>query len=251
MTAPSALKRKLSVHLAMSEDELATIERLERRRRRFSSGQELIHEGQLNRSGFIIAEGWALSFKILPNGDRQIIDVHIPGDFLGVRSVFFKESDHTVEALTDIEVSELQTAEISEGFSLFPRLATAVRWASARDEAMLAEHLVDLGRRSAEERMAHFLLELGERLKLVGLGDETGFDCPLTQYHLADILGLTPVHVNRVLRRLREIGFLRLRRGRVDFDDITGLQEMAAFDASYLDQEVRLFNRSVPVAGGT
>lgn len=88
MTAPSVLKRKLSVHLAMSEDELATIESFERRRRRFSSGQELIHEDQLNRSGFIIAEGWALSFNILPNGDRQIIDVHIAGDFLGVRSFF-------------------------------------------------------------------------------------------------------------------------------------------------------------------
>ncbi len=85
--------------------------------------------------------------------------------------------------------------------------------------------------------MAHFLLELGARLKLVGVGDKTGFDCPLTQYHLADALGLSAVHVNRVLRHLREAGLVTFQKGRVAFDDFDGLVDLAQFDTAYLDQD--------------
>ena len=102
---------------------------------------------------------------------------------------------------------------------------------------MVVEHLVNLGRRSAEERMAHFLLELGARLKLVGIGNRTGFDCPLTQYHLADALGLSAVHVNRILRQLREEGLVTFQKGRVEFDDFDRLTDRAGFDTAYLDQE--------------
>ena len=110
-------------------------------------------------------------------------------------------------------------------------------WAASRDEAMVVEHLVNLGRRSADIRMAHFLLELGSRLSLVGVGDRTGFNCPLTQYHLADALGLSAVHVNRVLRHLREAGLVTFRNGRVTFDDFSGLVALANFDVDYLDQD--------------
>lgn len=237
LTVQSALMRKLSVHVALSDAEVRTIERFERRRRSFPAGHELIHEGQGNVSAFILAEGWAYSYKILPNGNRQIVEIQIPGDFPGLRSILFRTSDHTIEALTRIETSEVLAADITEAFAQIPRLATAVLWAASRDEAMVVEHLVDLGRRSAEERMAHFLLELGARLTLVGLGDRTGFDCPLTQYHLADALGLSSVHVNRVLRHLREDGLLTFKKGRVVFDDFGRLTEMAGFDAAYLDQE--------------
>ena len=101
---------------------------------------------------------------------------------------------------------------------------------------MVVEHLVNLGRRSAEERAAHLLLELGARLNLVGIGDRTGFDCPLTQYHLADALGLSAVHVNRVLRHLREEGLVAFQKGRVGFDNFDGLRDLARFDTAYLDQ---------------
>jgi CRP-like cAMP-binding protein len=101
----------------------------------------------------------------------------------------------------------------------------------------VVEHLVNLGLRSAEERMAHFLLELAARLKLVGLGDMTGYDCPLTQYHLADALGLSAVHVNRVLRHMREEGFVTFQKGRVVFDDFVRLKGLAGFDTAYLDQD--------------
>ena len=105
----------------------------------------------------------------------------------------------------------------------------------------MAEHLVNLGRRSADVRMAHFMLELGARLRLVGIGDQGGFACPLTQYHLADALGLSAVHVNRVLRHLREAGLLTFQRGRVRFNDIVRLRDLAGFDPDYLDHQLSRF----------
>lgn len=101
---------------------------------------------------------------------------------------------------------------------------------------MVVEHLVDLGRRSAVQRIGHFLLELGARLNLVGLADKYGYSCPLTQYHLADVSGLTAVHVNRVLRTLREDGLVTFRDGLVIFNDYDKLAALVDFDPVYLDQ---------------
>ena len=233
----SPLTRKLSAYVALSATDMEVLARLHRRRRSFQPGHELIHEGQANASAFILSEGWACSYKLLPDGERQIVDFQIPGDFLGLRSILFRTSDHSIEAVTRIEATEVLAADILDAFAQAPRLATAVLWAASRDEAMVVEHLVNLGRRSAEERMAHFLLELGARLALVGVGDRTGFDCPLTQYHLADALGLSAVHVNRVLRHLREEGLVTFRNGRVAFDDFPRLKTVGGFDTAYLDQE--------------
>ena len=231
------LTRKLSAFVALSRDDLETLAQFHRRRRRFQAGHEMIHEGQRNRSVYILAEGWACSYKMLPDGERQIVDFQIPGDFLGLRSILFRTSDRSTEALTHIEASEVLASDILDGFARAPRLASAVLWAASRDEAMVVEHLVNLGRRSAETRMAHVLLELGARLKLVGIGEDAGFDCPLTQYHLADALGLSAVHVNRVLRHLREEGLVTFQKGRVSFDNLKGLTALAGFDPDYLDQD--------------
>ena len=233
----SPLTRKLSAFVALSDTDLETLARFHRRRRSFLAGHELIHEGQKAQSAFILAEGWACSYKMLPDGERQIVDFQVPGDFLGLRSILFRTTDHSVQAVTRIEASEVLASDILDGFANAPRFATAVLWAASRDEAMVVEHLVNLGRRSAEERMAHFLLELGTRLQLVGIGDKTGFSCPLTQYHLADALGLSAVHVNRVLRHLREEGLVTFQKGRVSFDDFSRLVKLAGFDADYLDQD--------------
>ncbi|WP_283177516.1 Crp/Fnr family transcriptional regulator [Gemmobacter sp. 24YEA27] len=233
----SALTRKLSAFVALSEADLETLARFHHRRRTFPAGHTMMHEGQSNASAFILAEGWACSYKMLPDGGRQVINFQIPGDFLGLRSILFRSSDLSLEALTDIEASEVFAPDILGAFARAPRLATAVLWASSRDEAMMVEHLVNLGRRSAVERMAHLLLELGARLNLVGVGDRTGFSCPLTQYHLADALGLSAIHVNRVLRQLREDGLVTFQKGRVVFNDLTRLQSLAGFDTAYMDHE--------------
>lgn len=105
------------------------------------------------------------------------------------------------------------------------------------DGTMVVEHLVGLGRRAASERTAHLLLELGARLRLVGIGDKAGYACPLTQYLLADALGLSAIHVNRVLRELREAGLVTFQGGQVTFDDYERLVDFAQFDRGYLDHD--------------
>lgn len=237
MILQSALSQKLSAFVALTDADLETLARFHRRRRTFLPGHELVHEGETRQSAFVLAEGWACSFKMLPDGERQIVDFQIPGDFLGLRSILFRTSDHTVQAVTRIEASEVLSSDILDAFSNTPRLGTAVLWAASRDEAMVVEHLCNLGRWSAEQRMAHFLLELAARLKMVGIGDMKGFACPLTQYHLADALGLTAVHVNRVLRRLREDNLLTFRNGYVTILDFERLKDMAGFDTGYLDHD--------------
>lgn len=230
------LARKLGALVALSEAELGVLEGLLRRRRTFFAGRDLVHQGQSDQAAYIVISGWAFSYKLMANGERQIVDFQIPGDFLGLRSVLLHIYDQSIEPVTGIEVTEVHVSDLLEAFSQTPRLATAVMWAASRDEAMVVEHLVDVGRRNAAKRMAHFLLELGVRLALVGLGSREGFACPITQYLLADALGLSAVHVNRVLRQLREAKLHTFRDGFVGFENYDRLAEFAQFDPTYLDQ---------------
>jgi CRP-like cAMP-binding protein len=236
MMKNTPLARKLGAFVALSEAELSVLEGLHKRRRTFVAGRDLVHQGQSDQAAYILFSGWACSYKLLEDGQRQIVDFQIPGDFLGLRSVVLHLSDHSVEPVTDIEVTEVHVSDLMKTFSDTPRLATAVLWAASRDEAMVVEHLINIGRREADVRVAHFLLELGARLTLVGLGSKTGYACPLTQYLLADALGLSSVHVNRVLRTLREAGMVTFRDGFVTFDDYDRLAEYAKFERTYLDQ---------------
>jgi CRP-like cAMP-binding protein len=210
---------------------------LQSRRRNFGIGRALVHQGELNQAAYILSSGWVCSFKLLPSGARQIVDFQVPGDFLGLRSILFRTADHNIEPVTAIEASEVTVNDLLEAFDRTPRLATAVLWAASRDEAMVVEHLVGIGRRNAAERTAHFLLELGARLKLVGLATTKGYACPLSQYMLADALGLSAVHVNRVLRELREDGLLTFQHGQVVFGDFDALVTLADFDKAYLDHD--------------
>lgn len=233
----SPIARKLSAFVALADDDLKALSDLYARRRRFPAGRDMIHQGQKNQLAYILADGWAATYKNLANGSRQIISFKIPGDFLGLRSVLLRTSDHNVEPVTPVEASEIGASDLLNAFAQRPRLSTAVLWAASRDEAMLVEHLVGIGRRTAAERTAHFLLEMAARLKLVGLGTRAGYACPLSQYLLADALGLSAVHVNRVLRELREEGLVTFKDGQVTFDDFEGLVRFADFDRAYLDHE--------------
>lgn len=229
------LVRKLGIFVALSQAELSVLATLHKRRRTFMAGRDLVEQGQSDQAAYILASGWACSYKLLQDGQRQIVDFQVPGDFLGLRSVLLNLSDHSIEPVTNIEVIEVMRQDLLDAFSRTPRLAVAVLWAASRDEAMVVEHLVDIGRRNAAERMAHFLLELGVRTSLVGLGDKHGYACPLTQYLLADALGLSAVHVNRILRQLREWKMVTFRDGFVRFENYQKLIEFAQFDPSYLD----------------
>lgn len=236
-SAVSPLALKLGSFVALSADELEVLDGLHRRRRSFVVGVDLVFQGQTNAAAYILADGWVCSYKLLSDGTRQIVDFQIPGDFLGLRSVLFRTADHNIEPVTAINASEVLRSDLLNVISNTPRLATAVLWAASRDEAMVVEHLIGIGRRDALERTAHFLLELSARLILVGRGTRTGFACPLTQYHLADALGLSAIHVNRVLRELREAGLLTFQKGQVLIHDFDRLVDLAEFDRAYLDQE--------------
>jgi CRP-like cAMP-binding protein len=221
----SPFARKLKAFVALSDDDLNVVSTLDKRKRHFAPGRDMFHAGQTDASAYIMATGWACGYILLPDGTRQITAIKIPGDFLGLRSI------------TSVDASEVRVNDLFGAFAGTPRLAIAFLWAASRDEAILVEHLVGLGRRSAAQRVGHFLLELAARLKLVGLGDKTGYDCPMSQYLLADTLGLSAVHVNRVLRELREAGLATFQQGRVTLHDLPGLIAFCDFNPGYLDHD--------------
>jgi CRP-like cAMP-binding protein len=236
----SALAQKLSRFLPLGPDEAAALAWLEAKCRPVAAGTGLIHERQAGQRAFILQQGWACCYKLLPDGGRQVIDVRVPGDFIGLRSVLLRTSDHSSDTVTDAVVAEVPAKRMLDTFQSLPRLGAAILWAASRDEAMVVEHLVGAGRRSALVRTAHFLVELGLRLRLVGMGTETAFACPLNQYLLADVLGLTAIHVNRVLRQLRVQGLVTFRDGEVVFHDLPGLRRLAEHHGGYLDQAASL-----------
>jgi CRP-like cAMP-binding protein len=230
------LIKKLSCVLQLNAQEAAFLSDLQSHPVHIKRGTELAHEGQTARRAFILQSGWACCYKDLREGGRQITSFPLPGDFIGLGSIMLRSSDHSFAALTDVLVSSFSVPSLMGLFEKFPRVAAAILWAASRDEAMVIEHLVDVGRRSAIERVAHCLLELRQRLLLVGLASETEFQCPLTQYDMADALGLSPIHVNRVLRQLRQQDLLTLKSHRAFVHDLAGLVRLAGYDSDYLDQ---------------
>ncbi|AXO16747.1 MULTISPECIES: Crp/Fnr family transcriptional regulator [Thalassospira] len=236
VSSTAAVSKRLKNYIDLTEQELDTLSRMIGPSRMISAGGEIVHEGQSGHRAFILQDGWVMSYKLLPEGARQIIDFQVPGDFLGLRSLLLRTSDHSFEAVTDVLVGEVKAQDMLSAFSSAPRLAMSILWSVSCDEAMVVEHLVNIGRRSAIERTAHFLLELGARLRSIGVGDAQGYPCPLSQYQLADTLGLSAIHINRVLRQLREQNLVTFQKGVVQFNDLKKLTELAEFEMGYLDQ---------------
>jgi CRP-like cAMP-binding protein len=232
----NALIRKLSNFIRLSPGELDCLIQLQSAREKVAASTDLVHEGQTGHRAYILQAGWAYSYKLLPDGGRQVITFSLPGDLLGVRSVLLRTSDHSFATFSASLVTPISVKRIIAIFNEFPRLGAAILWSISRDEAVVVEHLVGIGRRSAIERIAHFFLELGQRLQLVGMATDTRFECAINQYLLADALGLTAIHVNRVLRQLRERGLITVQKHLVIINDVKGLVQLAGFDSSYLDQ---------------
>ena len=170
------LARKLAPVLHLSSGELARLADLQRNSLRIKAGAVFIEEGQPAHQVFILLSGWACSYKRLPKGTRQIISFPLPGDIIGLGSMLTRTSDQSCAALTDAEVGCVDVGYMMGLLAKFPRLTVAVLCSASRDQAMIIEHLVNVGRRSAVERVAHCFLELGHRLQLAGLGSETEYD---------------------------------------------------------------------------
>ena len=182
---------------------------------------------------FIVRSGWALLYRGLPDGDRQIVDTPLWGDIVGFRSVDGPRFA-SLAAVTELAVYEIPRKVMVEGMLSKGSLGSKVAHSLARLNAILAEHVVNVGRRNAMSRTAHFLLELEERLANFGLSAHGKYDCPLTQNELADILGMTPVHVNRTLRELRNADLVSFKGGHVEMLNRKNLVKLAGFEREYL-----------------
>ena len=225
----SLLAKRLTIFAQLTEEEQAYLDKLEARPVHIMGGTEIAYEGQSTQSVYIVRHGWTCEYKLLPDGGRQIIAFPVPGDCIGVRSVLLKASRHSFQAISDVTLSRIDAPRIVRLFNELPYLGMALLLATTRNEAMIVEHLISLGRRTAIERIAHFFLELHDRLLPVGLAGKTEFDCPINQYLLADALGLSAIHVNRMLRQLREEGLMTFADHKVTFHDLTRIEQLAGY----------------------
>jgi len=237
---PSALADPLTSRLArlvsLLPQEVAALAALQAAPRPVARNSEIIRAGRNYDGVFVLIEGAAIRYRVLRDGRRQILNVVLPGDFIGFPACFFEAALYTVTALSDAIVSWIPFANLFALFHHHPRLGATLFCSFSCEAAMYAEHLIDVGRRSARERVAHFLLELLTRLQAIGLADERSYRMPLTQELIGDALGLSVPHVNRTLRRLREDGLVRIDGPNVVINDIEGLAALADFEQGYLSR---------------
>jgi len=230
----SKLRTNLPNEPHFSHTEATALERLGSTTRTVRRGSDIIVHGRAYDSLFVLAEGFALRYRILVDGRRQALNVSIPGDTIGYPAYFFETALYSVSALSNAVIYVISFADVATIFRDHPRVALAMFCSVARETAMFGEHLADVGWRSAYERLAHFLLEMATRLAAIGLSDGGTFDLPLTQTKLADVLGLSIPHVNRMLRRLREDGLIEMTGPRVRIADRSALAALADFNDAYL-----------------
>lgn len=185
----------------------------------------------------VITQGWAMRYKSLEDGRRQVLNFLLPGDLYGFFSPLFEVAEYGVETLTSVETVSFPASRMLEAFQASPRLGLAINWLAGLDERQLDEQIMRIGKRGAAERMAHLFLELHKRQMQVGIPDWEARFLPLTQPILADTLGMSHVHANRSFRKLVRDGMVSLRDHDICLLDINTLAEMASFDASYLEQD--------------
>ena len=194
----------------------------------------LIEEGDRPENVHAILEGFACRYKILTNGERQIMAWLVPGDICDMHVSILGEMDHCIGTLAPCKVAYIPRHMIEDLTSRHPAINRALWWSTLVDEGTLREWLVNMGRRPADKQMAHLFCELFVRLQSVGETTGTSFDFPLTQDELADTLGVSTVHVNRMLQQLREDGLIILKGKTLTNLDLDGLKAFADFDPNYL-----------------
>lgn len=204
---------------------------------RFPASATIIRDGELLHRSALLVDGLVARRKDLSEGQRQIMELHIAGDFIDLHGFPLKRLDHDVAAITDATIAWVPHEALRRITETEPHL-TRILWLSTlMDAAIQRERILSIGRRTARARIAQLICELQVRLAVIGLADDAGYDLPLTQIDLADATGLTPVHVNRMLRELREGGLMTFRGGRVTIRDRAALKATAEFDSGYLHLE--------------
>ena len=236
----SAFVRKLANYTTLSARELALVAEEVALPRAAGPHRDLISEGDKPGPVIVIEDGWACRYKVLPDGSRQIMAFLMPGDFCDLHIGILDGMDHSIGTLTACQVVKIPRARMDALIVATPALTHAFWRAQLIDEGVLRAWIVSLGRRDALQRVAHLMLELYIRMRNVGLATADRCQLPLTQTVLADALGLTPVHLNRVLRVLRERAVMTLSSGVLSIDDGVELGRIAGFDENYLHRRVTL-----------
>lgn len=169
---------------------------------RVEPGISFLREGARSDHLYTVLRGWAFRYKVLDDGRRQILNYALPADMVGLQGTLMREMQHSVEALTPLVLCVFPRSKLWDLYSRLPSLAFDITWLAAREEQLIDEHLVSLGRRTALERTAFLLLHLFSRAEEAGLAKDASIQFPFTQQHVADTLGMSLVHTNKTLKRL-------------------------------------------------
>jgi CRP-like cAMP-binding protein len=227
------LSSRVARFVRLPPDEAAMLRKLQSPARTIQRGRKFVAQGKKCEEVFIIMAGVGIRYRVLNDGRRQITRFIIPGDIEGC-NVPVGNALFSTMALTEMVVVPVSHSSLSKFFEAKPRLQAKILMSFFCDASIDAERLIDLGRRSALERIAHFLLELLTRLQAIGLADEDSFQLPLTQELISDALGLSVTHVNRVFQQLRSDNLAHLADQKVVITDVARLCALADFDPTYL-----------------
>lgn len=202
--------------------------------RSFPRDMTVVHAGRVLGFSIILLEGIMCRYKDLSEGQRQITELHLPGDFPDLHSFTLKRLDHSVMTITPCRVAVVPHDRLDRITERFPHLTRLYWFLTNMDAAVHREWEVSLGRRTAISRIAALFCEMKLRSEVVGLTEGMSYDLNLTQTDVAECVGLTPIHVNRTLKELRERGLVQFRSGRVTIHDWDELAKVAEFDPAYL-----------------
>lgn len=231
--ALEALIARLQYYSNLGDGEREALARLGGKVRSFAANSEIITAGQAMDAVLVMREGWAARFKTLEDGRRQILNILLPGDIFDLQVLVAAEADHSVVTVTAGSVYAMSPGAVREMLAGSGALTMAFWWTQVQEEAFLREQIIRNGRQSAQERIAHLLLELHRRAQIVNQASGDTLRLPLTQTQIADTLGLTPIHTNRVLRRLVRAGYIEMNRQWIRFLEPDALAQMCDFDPSY------------------
>jgi CRP-like cAMP-binding protein len=230
----SALVTKLQAFVDLDRHDLAQLEQLSRQAGTVKAKHDLISEGDPAEHVHLMIDGWAARYKLLSNGKRQIMAFLLPGDFCDLHVALLGQMDHGIIALTECKVAYVESSDLDDLIFNNDRLTRALWWVTLQDEAVLRRWVVNVGRRDAYERIAHIFCEIHARMTLIGRVDDDRLTLPLTQDELADATGLTAVHTNRTLQRLRQENLIEIGGGSLRILDVNALREAGGFDPKYL-----------------
>ena len=225
---------KIELANPLSDAERAALVAAMRTEVRFPAHADIVREGERPTYSTVLLEGLIARYKTLDDGTRQIMAFHTPGDWPDLHSYFVSRMDHSLAAMSACRVAQIPHPVLRELIETHPRLAQLLWRETVTDASIFREWVVNLGARDAHRRMAHLFCELQTKLRSLGLADEEGFELPLTQGDLADAIGVSAVHVNRVLQQLKREGLITTGRGYVAIHKWDELQEVAGFDPGYL-----------------